>query len=228
MAITEIVLNINASRICTENRIITLFNYIELYTPGIVCIQEIDVRIANRIFKRKYQVFCNYDQNESGYIGVVTLIRRELHIMENIYGIKGRIIGVKLKGLQIWNVYPPSGSNFKLQREAFFREELCNLMMNWKDHTKYIIQAGDHNCTHRKEDSINNPGDHIQPGLIAHLKVSGLKDSFLELHGSKAIQFSRVTNRSSTRIDYIFSNVKCISFEYVDANMNFDHKVAKA
>ena len=47
MAITEIVLNINASRICTENRIIILFNYIELYTPGIVCIQEIDVKIAN-------------------------------------------------------------------------------------------------------------------------------------------------------------------------------------
>ena len=33
--------------------------------------------------------------------------------MDNIYGIKGRIIGVKMKGLQIWNVYPPSGSNFK-------------------------------------------------------------------------------------------------------------------
>ena len=77
MAITEIVLNINASRICTENRIITLFNYIQLFSPGIVCIQEIDVRMANKIFKREYQVFCNYDQNESGYTGAVTLIRKD-------------------------------------------------------------------------------------------------------------------------------------------------------
>ena len=51
MAITEIVLNINASRICSENRIITLFNYIQVFKPGIVCIQEIDVRIASKVFK---------------------------------------------------------------------------------------------------------------------------------------------------------------------------------
>ena len=60
MAITESVLNINASRICSENRIITLFNYIHVFKPGIVCIQEIDVRIASKVFKSEYQVLCNY------------------------------------------------------------------------------------------------------------------------------------------------------------------------
>ena len=116
MAITEIVLNINASRICSENRIITLFNYIQVFKPGIVCIQEIDVRIASKVFKSEFQVLCNYDQNEIGYVGMVTLIRKEMDILENIYGINGRIIGAKLKGVQIWNVYPRSGSYFKSQR----------------------------------------------------------------------------------------------------------------
>ena len=37
--------------------------------------------------------------------------------------------------IQIWNVNPQSGSGFKKDRETFFRETLCNLMMNWKDQT---------------------------------------------------------------------------------------------
>ena len=142
-------------------------------------------------------------------------------------GYNGRILGLKLRETQIWNVYPPSGSGFKTNREKFFREDLCDLMMNWKDHSKYIFQAGDHNCTHRMEDSVNNPGQHLQPGLVAHLKINGLKDDFLEVHGIGAIEYSRVTNWSATRIDYIFSNSNaCKSFEYRDAQMNFDHKIA--
>ena len=127
ISITEIVLNINASRICSENRIITLFNYIHVFKPGIVCIQEIDVRIASKVFKSEYQVLCNYDQKNIGYVGMVTLIRKEMDILENIYGINGRIIGVKLKGVQIWNVYPHSGSNFKSQRETFLEKNCVTL-----------------------------------------------------------------------------------------------------
>ena len=180
------------------------------------------------MFKTKYQVFCNYDHNGNDFIGIVTLIRKNVDIIGSILGFKGRILGIKTKDTQIWNIYPPSGSNFKSQRETFFREELCNLMMNWKDHSKIIFQVGDHNCTHRLEDSINNPRDHLQPGLVAHLKVNGLKDGFLDANGGAAIEYSRISGRSSTRIDYIFSNEQCASFRYMDARMNFDHKVAIA
>ena len=101
--------------------------------------------------------------------------------------------------------------------------------MNWKDQTRYIIQVGDHNCTHRDIDSLNNPGQHKQPGLIAEMKIMGLKDAFIQVHGEKKIEFSRKTKNSGTRIDLIMSNIKeCMSFEYVDMKMGFDHSMAKA
>ena len=143
-------------------------------------------------------------------------------------GKNGRIIGIKMPNLQIWNVYPQSGSNHKRDREIFFNEKLCNYMSLWKDQSRFVIQGGDHNCIHRKEDSVNNPGQHLQQGLIKHLRIHGLKDAFLACHGLGKIEYSRVTNVSATRIDYIFSNLKtCKQFEYLKLR-GLDHKAGIA
>ncbi len=166
----ETFININTSRISSENRIITLLQFLTIFQPGVVCIQEIDVVAGMKIFKKDYQVYCNYDHNGNNHIGIMTLIKKGVNIVESIIGYNGRILGLKFKDVQIWNVYPPSGTENKNKRETFFREELCNLMMNWKDHSKYVFQMGDHNCTHRMEDSLNNGGQHLQPGLITHLR----------------------------------------------------------
>ena len=109
---------------------------------------------------------------------------------------------MKIKNAQIWNVYPKSGTAFKQARELFFREELCVLMVNWKDHTRYIFQSGDHNCTHRLSDSLNNGNQHLQPGLVKHMQIHGLSDDFVNVHGDVRM-FSRITASSSTRIDFM-------------------------
>ena len=148
--------------------------------------------------------------------------------MDTIISKNGRIIGVKIENAQIWNVYPKSGTAFKQARELFFREELCVLMVNWKDHTRYIFQSGDHNCTHRLSDSLNNGNQHLQPGLVKHMQIHGLSDDFVNVHGDVRM-FSRITASSSTRIDFILSNSNaCIYFQYVDMNAGLDHKVVLA
>ena len=116
---------------------------------------EINIRNATRYYQDQFQIIGNKDENQNDDIGILTLIKKGTPIKENILGENGRIIGTKLSECQIWNVYPPSGANFKSQREIFFREDLIHLMMNWKDQTRYIIQIGDHNCTHRDQDSVN-------------------------------------------------------------------------
>ena len=68
--------------------------------------------------------------------------QKGIRILDTIISKNGRIIGVKIENAQIWNVYPKSGTAFKQARELFFREELCVLMVNWKDHTRYIFQSG--------------------------------------------------------------------------------------
>ena len=102
-------------------------------------------------------------------------------------------------------------------------------MMNWKDHTKYVVKSGDHNCTHRKEDSLYNPEQHLQQSLVKHMKINGLQDDYIAVKGNSSIIYSRETNKSKTRIDYVLSNTKkCTSFEYEDLKIGLDHKMAVA
>ena len=146
-------------------------------------------------------------------------------ISDVMIGNNGRIIGVKVNNSQFWNIYPKSGSAHKKERELFFRETLCNLFMNWKDSSEFIFQSGDHNCTHREEDSMNNRQQHMQPGLIKHMQINGLSDDFIKVHGSDQIMYSRITQHSSTRIDYVMSNTKkCVYFQYLDMGLGLDHK----
>ena len=104
----------------------------------------------------------------------------------------------------------------------YFSRKLCNYMMTWKDQTKYLVQSGDHNCTHRKEDSLYNPEQHLQQSLVKHMKINGLQDDYIAVNGNSSIIYSRETNKSKTRIDYILSNTKkCTSFEYEDLKNRF-------
>ena len=218
------VYNFNAFRCRSIVKIREFYEYFELYEPTLVFIQEINVASALKVFSDRFQVYINLEQNSDDGIGIVTLVRRNVKVEDVIIGLNGRIIGVKTRLCQFWNVYPKSGSGFKNQRELFFREELSNLMMNWKDTTEFIIQAGDHNCIHRVEDSLNNPLQHLQPGLIKHIKIHGLSDDFLSVHGNDVIMFSRITAISRTRIDYVFSNTnKCTYFQYLQM-CELDHK----
>ena len=219
------IFNFNASRCSNLGRIQQLYDYFEEYDPMIVCIQEINVASALRIFSDKYQVYVNFEQGVKDGIGIVSLIKYGIKVQDEIIGSNGRIIGLRIANMQIWNVYPKSGSTYKKEREVFFREILCNLFMNWKDSTEYIIQAGDHNCIHREQDSLNNSQQHMQPGLVKHMQIHGLSDDFIKVHGRNQVVYSRITQNSRTRIDYVLSNTnKCINFQYLDTGMGLDHK----
>ena len=221
--------NFNASRCSNLLRIRQFYEFFDPYDPMFVCIQEINVSSAIKVFSDKYQVFINLEEGSQDGIGIVSLVKKGLNVSDIIIGQNGRIIGLKVLNLQIWNVYPKSGSAFKKERELFFRETICNLFMNWKDSTQYILQAGDHNCIHRALDSLNNSVQHLQPGLIKHLQIQGLSDDFLNVHGNNVVMYSRITPISKTRIDYIFSNSsKCSYFQYIDMNLGLDHCAALA
>ena len=197
----------------------------EYYDPIFIFIQEIHVFSAIKAFSRKYQVFINLESESKDGIGIVTLVKHGISISDTIIAKNGRIIGLKISNIQLWNVYPQSGSAYKKEREIFFRETLCNLMMNWKDQSEYIFESGDHNCTHRLVDSLHNSAQHLQPGLIKHMQIHGLKDDFIEVHGNETVMYSRITTTSKTRIDYVLSNTSsCTYFQYIDMMLGLDHR----
>ena len=218
------IFNFNASRCSHLTKIRQFYDFFEPYDPLFVCIQEINVHSALKVFSEKFQVFINIEQGSQDGIGIVTLVKRGFHISDLIIGQNGRIIGFKILNLQIWNIYPKSGSAFKKDREIFFRETLCSLYMNWKDSTEFIIQVGDHNCIHRNLDSLNNAPQHLQPGLVKHMQINSLTDDFLNVHGNDAIMYSRITQIYKTRIDYLLSNTsKCSYFQFIDMGLSLDH-----
>ncbi len=200
------------------------------YNPNIVLIQEIAINMALKIFSHHFQVFVNLETPSNDGVGMVTLVDKQMKVIDHKIGDEGRTIRVKTREIQFWNVYPKSGTNNKNWREKFFREELSNHMIVWKDQTRYVIQGGDHNCTIREIDSENNQVQHLQKGLMEHFKVHGMLDEYIRLHGNeRPVSFSRISRNSKTRIDLIASNCdKCIEFTYNDIGQGFDHKIGVA
>ena len=156
------ILNFNAYRGSNLGKIQEYFDFIDSYEPNIVGIQEINISSAMKVFSGVYQVYCNIESSAQDGVGIVTLVKHGIQVNDIIVGLNGRILGVRIGDAQIWNIYPKSGSSFKKDREVFFREELSELFIQWKDTTKYIYQIGDHNCIHRKEDSLYNSQQHLQ------------------------------------------------------------------
>ena len=200
---SSLILNFNASRTSSLIKIRNFMNFINQYDPIFVAIQEINIASALKIFSEKFQVLVNIEESSKDGIGIVSLIKKDINIVDTIVGVNGRIIGIKIKNAQFWNIYPQSGTNFENRREIFFREELTGYMMNWKDNTRYIFQLGDHNCVHRALDSLHNSRQHIQPALIKHMQIHGLKDDFISVHGNDVLMYSKIKIILSTRIDYI-------------------------
>ena len=50
-------------------------------------------------------------------MGIATLVKKGYKILDSIIGLNGRIIGIRFGNMQIWNVYPKSGTGFKNERE---------------------------------------------------------------------------------------------------------------
>ena len=75
--------------------------------------QEINITSAIKIFSEKFQVLVNIEEGSKDGIGIVSLIKKDIHIVDTIVGVNGRIIGIQIKDAQFWNIYPQSGTNLK-------------------------------------------------------------------------------------------------------------------
>ena len=114
--------NFNAYRTSNLLKIQQFQDFFDPYDPTFVFIQEINVVSALKVFSNKYQVFINVESNSFDRIGIVSLVKKGLTISDSIISENGRVIGLKVMDLQVWNVYPQSGSGFKKDRETFLEK----------------------------------------------------------------------------------------------------------
>ena len=227
-----IIVTANAHRIGRIDKVCQMKEAIMSEHPHIAFIQEIVISSALSVFSPLFQVFVNLEDSaiSTDGVGMVTLVDKQVKIMDYKIGNDGRTLGILTRDVQFWHVYPKSGSNENKWRENYFREVLPNHMVIWKDRTPVIIQGGDHNATVRLVDSENNQAQHLQKALVSHFHILGMKDEYVRLHGDETpVSFSRITRNSKTRIDIIASNSdSCTDFYYMDIGLGFDHKMGVA
>ena len=94
-------------------KVLELFEAIKPYEPNIVFIQEIAINMALKVFGPHFQVFINIETPSNDGVGIVTLIDKQIKVIDHKIGEEGRTIGVKTREIQFWNVYPKSGTNNK-------------------------------------------------------------------------------------------------------------------
>ena len=221
-------LNFNAYRSVEIKRLTQFLEIIKSFKSSIITIQEIHVGNALKVFQHDYRVIVNVEQNSRDLIGICTLIKKDLQVKDILLGGNGRIIGVLFNSVKVFNLYPKSGTQNRNLREVFFRQELPHLLKFWDNFKVDSIFCGDFNCIYRKQDSVNNPDAHFQPGLVKFMKSYDLSDDFISVHGEVTDVYSRVTSRSKTRIDLILSNTnRCLSCEYVSFPF-LDHKMIRS
>ena len=95
-----LIMNFNASRTSSLIKIRNFLNFINQYDPIFVAIQEINITSAIKIFSEKFQVLVNIEEGSKDGIGIVSLIKKDIHIVDTIVGANGRIIGIEIKDAQ--------------------------------------------------------------------------------------------------------------------------------
>ena len=230
--VTSIVatLNVRGQTKMNQTKQIQLDNLIKTRNLAIILLQE--CHITDQTFescphiKHNFQILKNNAEN--GY-GTGALVHNSLPI-QNVKAIPGgRIIYFEIGKVSFCNIYLPSGSAGKADREAMLGKVLPNAMI---DSCKSGLVAGDWNCLDNPKDATHNPTSKVSPVLQRLCRVKGWKDCYRSLHPSKKT-FSHVYQRQmgekgltegAARLDraYMWGEVSCMKAEYFPAAFS-DH-----
>ena len=122
-------LNING--IIAKTRVGMLNDFVRRHDIDILLAQEVTSTEVLNIYG--YETYINIGASISG---TAILAKRELHLTNITTLPSGRAIAAVYKGIQLINIYAPSGTTKRTDREQFFNEELPYLLQ--ADHKKLI------------------------------------------------------------------------------------------
>ena len=112
------------------------------------------------------------------------------------------IAGV-LEGINMINIYAPSGAEKKAERETFYNKDILQLLPTTNIE---ILLAGDFNCTLKKADTTS----HTTPSKALTVFINGLKLQDKGQINTNHRDFTHFTTQGAARIDriYISPNLK--------------------
>lgn len=196
-AYTITTLNIN--RITSELKMAALKQYIYESGTDIALLQEVTVP---QITMPGFLAVTNFSPETS--VGTAILYREGIPVTQIEKLDSGRGISVRIFDVTVINLYAPSGSSNRAERNKFFKEHIIYLL---RQNPSQLILGGDFNCVlSRKDQAPNFNFSSELKCLVSDLK---LKDAW-EVKYPTLVRFTHIVRDSCSRIDriYISENLK--------------------
>lgn len=189
---------LNINNITSKTKLDLLQNTIRLLDIDVICLQE----IKNKDFELNgFDTYTNVDYRERGTaIGIKKGIKHS-NVEKSL---DGRLITAMINDkVKLVNLYAPSGTQNKQQRDNFYKYTLAYYL---RHSSEYLIIAGDFNCVTNPNDATGSSNvSSCLKQTIQHLNVD---DTWTILNNH--IDYTYITSNTASRIDriYISKNLK--------------------
>lgn len=191
-AISYSIGSINMNGISSKNKIDALRAFVYLTELDIVLLQE----VPEQIDINGFDSFINIDHRKRG---TEILVRSHIKTSAVQRSIDSRIISLKIdEHVTICNVYAPSGSAQRVERERFFTDTIQYYINNGVGE---LIVGGDFNAVIQKKDA-NHTSNHSQ-SLKFLVESLNLTDAWEHIHKT-VVDYTFVRNGSGARLDRFY------------------------
>lgn len=188
---------ININTITNTTKLNALRTFLRTTDLDIVFLQEVE---NEQLALPGYNVVCNVDQARRGTAIALKTHIKFSHVEKSL---DGRLLALRVHNTTMCNVYAPSGSALRAERERFFNNTIAYYLRYRTDH---VILGGDFNCVVRQCDAT---GSNPSPALQATIQQLRMHDVWLQLR-SREPGYTFITHNSSSRLDrlYVSANLR--------------------
>lgn len=191
------VATININTIANETKLNALRTFCRTMDLDIVFLQEVE---NAQLAIPGYNVVTNVDHSRRGTAIALKEYIRFSHVEKSL---DGRLIAVRVENTTLANIYAPSGTALRAERERFFQNTIAFYLRHNTDH---MMLAGDFNCVLRPCDAS---GYNHSPALQSAVRQLQLNDVWVKLYPTTPSP-TYITHNSVSRLDRMYvSNGLC-------------------
>ena len=175
--------------------------------PELLFLQEVTCptnELLTRVTSLGYSAECNVDSLHPTRPGTAIVWKKSLKINEVNSIIERRAQFIKVGGESYVNVYAPSGSNNKKEREDFFTELFLHLLN--KGEGKLPVISGDFNSVLAEIDTTRHFSAKFSKVLRQLVRQAQYIDCFRFLHpAAQEFTFHRGAHMAQSRLDRVYA-----------------------
>jgi endonuclease/exonuclease/phosphatase family metal-dependent hydrolase len=192
MDYTYKIATLNINGISAQTRLNMLEEFLYKHHIDLAMLQEVTNSKINKI--RRYIAYINIGTEGRG----TAILAKDNYLITNIQRIPtGRGITAHFNGIKTINIYAPSGSKKKREREDFYNGDVARLLTHYSDN---MVLAGDFNCVLTPSDCT---GSFNVSRALTRL-VTGLDLVDVGEANQRRIIYTHHTAQGASRLDRIY------------------------